>query len=46
MNAWTHEITDTSKAIHVGHSNMFPCEIDSRRAIEKIKIEVEDEPID
>ena len=45
MNNWTHEITDTSKAIHLGHSNMSACEIDSRRASEKMKIEVVYEPI-
>ena len=38
------ELSKPSEAIHLGHLNMPPCEINSRRAIEKMKIEVEDEP--
>ncbi len=39
----TDTITDVSKANHVGHNGKSPCEIEVRRAIEQMKIDVRNE---
>ena len=40
----TDEITDTFKAVHLGHGDRSCCEIEVRRSIEQMKLEVAKEP--
>jgi hypothetical protein len=40
----TDEIIDTVKAVHLGHGDRSLCEIEVRRSIEQMKLEVAKEP--